>query len=137
MKKVATVYLVTTAVFLSSLGYALMIYFVTTTGAVQPSARPLGDLLFYILAALTIPIAAAMLAVANVIVKAALCEAPAVFGIVAFFISGEVTHFVVLLGISVVLFVILAPQVVSHVNSIWSEAVDEWRSRERPREANW
>ncbi len=128
---VRRIYQVTGAIFLSTLAYALVVYFVSTTTDIR--AVVWGDMIFYALAAACVPVAIGMFAVKNVIVKAAFCEVPAIFGLFAFLISGNIARFVALLGVALVLFAIMAPQVVSHVNEIRAEAVEQWRSREQKR----
>ena len=126
--KVMRIYAVTGAIFLSTLAYALVVYFLSTTANIGPVAG--ADIIFYAVAAACVPVAIGMFVVKNIIVKAAFCEVPAIFGLFAFLVSGSIARFVALLGISWVLVLIVSPQVVSHVNEIRAQAIEQWRSRE-------
>ena len=128
-RRVFPIYIVTGAVFLSTVIYAGLVYIMSTTTAIRPN--PAGDIVFYALAAMVVPVAIAMAVVKHIIAKAALAEGPAVYGIVAYFLTGDVAKFVILLGISWVLFIWLSTQIVDHVAQIQREAVKKWRSERR------
>ncbi len=128
-RRVFPIYIVTGAVFFSTLIYAGLVYILSTSGTVQPT--PVGDVVFYMLLAMVVPVAVTMMLVKNIIIKAALAEVPAVYGIVAYFLTGEVANFVIFLGASWVLFIWLSTQIVGYVAEIQREAVEKYqRSRE-------
>ncbi len=125
---VRRIYTVTGAIFFSTLTYALVVYFVNMTTDIRPVYW--ADMIFYALAAACVLVAIGMFAVKNIIIKAAFCEVPAIFGLFTFLISGDIAKFVGLLAVSLVLFMILAPQVTGYVRQIEREALEEWQQRE-------
>ncbi len=127
-RKVTTIYVITSAIFFSTLIYALIVYLLSTTQTIQPT--PAANTIFWLAIVISVVSGVAMLVVNNIIVKAALCEAPAILGLCVFFMSGDIAKFVALLGISLVMFMILAPNVTAFAKQIQHEALEQWQQRE-------
>ena len=128
-RRIFPIYLVTTAVFLSTVIYAVVVYVLSTSGTIQ--ANPSGEMVFYILLVMVIPVAIAIPIVKNVMVKATLAEAPAVYGLVAYFLTADIAKFAIFLGISWVLFIWLSTQIIGYVTHIQREAVEKWQRESR------
>jgi len=126
-RKVTTIYITNSAIFFSTLVYAVLVYLMSTARTAQPT--PVANTMFWLAVGLSVAGGVAMLVVNNITVKAALCELPAILGLCVFFLSGEVTKFVALLGISVALFVVLATHTPSYIKHIEQEAVQQWQQR--------
>jgi len=133
-RKVTTIYATTSAIFFSTLVYALLVYLMRTAHTAQPT--PVANTMFWLAIGLSVADGVAMLVVNNITVKAALCEVPAILGLCVFFLSGEVAEFVALLGISVALFVLLAAKIPSYINQIEQKAIQEWQ-QQQPEDRSW
>ena len=132
-RQVIPIYIITGTIFLSTLIYGALVYVMSTNAMIEP--QPVGDVVFYALGGAVVPVAVAMAFVKRIIAKAALAEVPAVYGLVAYFLTGDIAKFVIFLGISWVLFIWLSTQVVDYVAQIQREAVEKWQ--QEGHESHW
>jgi len=133
------IYLVTSAFFLTVLTYAVVVFLLPLS---QNPVMPDSDLLLYVGGGTSAVLLAIMLqgppvpemtapqrALRQVVVHAALAETPALIGLVIYLLSGRLSHFVILLGGSLLLFMILATRVPRLVQAIRKYMVYEFQTR--------
>ncbi len=126
-RQIIPIYIITGSIFLSTLIYGALVYVMSTNAMIEP--QPVGEVVFYALGGAVVPVVIAMAFVKRIIAKAALAEVPAVYGLVAYFLTGDTAKFAIFLGISWGLFIWLSTQIVDYVAQIQRHAVEKWQRK--------